>query len=73
MLENGIIEPIEQATVWCSGLTIAPRSNGKITMCVDLTKFNKGVKREIYRLPDILSDLSRGVVLNWMLILVVGK
>ena len=32
VLKNGVIEPIEQATDWCSGLTIAPRSNGKIGM-----------------------------------------
>ena len=67
MLEDDVIEPIEQATDWCSGLTIAPKSNGKIRMCVDLTNLNKGVKREIYPLPrinDMLSDLSKGVVFS---------
>ena len=43
MLETGVIEPIEEATSWCSGLTIAPKSNGGIRMCVDLTHLNKGV------------------------------
>ena len=41
MLEDSVIEPMEQATDWCSGLTIAPKSNGKIRMCVDLANFNK--------------------------------
>ena len=51
MLKNEVIEPVEDATDWCSGLTIAPKPGGKIRMCVDLTNLNKGVKREICSLP----------------------
>ena len=67
MLKDGIIEPVEVATDWCSGLTIAPKKGGKIRMCVDLTNFNKGVKREIYPLPrisEMLSKLSQGVLFS---------
>ena len=67
MLANDVIEPVEQPTDWCSGLTIAPKPNGKIRMCVDLTNLNKGVRREIYPLPrisDMLSDLSKGVMFS---------
>lgn len=63
MLELKVIEPVEEPTEWCSGLTIAPKPNGAIRMCVDLTVLNKGVKREIYPLPrvsDMLSQLSAG-------------
>ena len=70
-LDIGVIEPIEQATDWCSFLTIAPRSNGKIRLCVHLTKLNKGVKREIYPLPRIMTCyqicLEKSCSLNWML------
>ena len=63
MLANGIVEPVEEPTEWCSGLTIAPKAGGKIRLSVDLTNFNKSVEREIYPLPrvnEMLSQLSEG-------------
>ena len=65
MLALDVIEPVEQATEWCSGLTIAPKPNGNIRMCVDLTALNKGVRREVYPFPrvsDVLSQLADGTV-----------
>ena len=67
MLAKGVIVPVEQPTDWCSGLTIAPKPNGKIRMCVDLTMLNKGVRRETYPLPhisDMLAQLSKGCVFS---------
>ena len=52
MLALKVIEPVEEATDWCSGLTIAPKPNGAIRMCVDLTSLNKGVRREVYPIPQ---------------------
>ena len=63
MVELEVIEPVEEPTEWCSGLTIVPKPNGNIRMCVDLTMLNKGVEREFYPLPrisDMLSQLSTG-------------
>lgn len=54
MISLGVIEPVEQPTEWCSGLTIAPKANGAIRMCVDLTALNKGVKRETYPLLGLV-------------------
>ena len=62
-----MIEPVEEATDWCSGLTIAPKPNGAIRMCVDLTSLNKGVRREVYPFPrvsDMLSQLAEGRVFS---------
>lgn len=56
MLALYVIEPIEEPTEWCSGLTIAPKSNGSISMRVDLTQLNQGVQRETYPFP-MVSDL----------------
>jgi transposase InsO family protein len=67
MLGLDVIEPVENPTEWCSGLTIAPKPNGAIRMCVDLTQLNKGVKRELYPFPrvsDMLSRLSEGRVFS---------
>ena len=67
MLEMGVIERVERPTDWCSGLTIAPKANGGIRMCVDLTMLNKGVRRETYPLPrvsDMLARLSEGKIFS---------
>ena len=69
MLLMKVIEPVEIPTEWCSGLTIAPKPNGAIRLCVDLTRLNKGVKREMYPLPrvsDMLSRLSEGTIFSKM-------
>ena len=59
MLSMGVIEPVEEPTEWCSGLTIVPKANGDIRMCVDLTALNKGVCREPYPLPRVSELLAR--------------
>lgn len=67
MLELGVIEPVEEPTDWCSGLTIAPKAGGKIRMCVDLTRLNRGVKRELYPLPrvsDLMAKLAQGIIFS---------
>ena len=67
MLALGVIEPVEQSTEWCSGLTIAPKANGGIRMCVDLVRLNKGVERQVYPLPrvsDTLSHLAKGRIFS---------
>ena len=77
MLAKNVIEPVEKPTEWCSGLTIAPKKNGKIRMCVDLTSLNKNVKREVYpllRVSDLLTKLSEGALFTKLdLILDFGK
>ena len=67
MLKLDVIESVEEPTEWCSGLTIVPKQNGSIRMCVDLTALNKGVKRAVYPLPkvsEMLSQLARGRVFS---------
>ena len=59
MLAPQVIEPVEIPTEWCSGLTIAPKTNGGIRMCVDLIRLSKGVKKELYPLPRISDNISQ--------------
>ena len=64
-----VIEPLEIPTEWCSELTIAPKPNEAIRLCVDLTRLNKGVKQEMYpllRVSDMLSWLSEGSMFSKM-------
>ena len=53
MLEMGVIRPVQEATEWCAPIVIVPKPNGKVRLCVDLTKLNLSVKREIHPLPSV--------------------
>jgi len=67
MLAQGVISEVEEPTAWCSGLTIAPKPNNDIRLCVDLTRLNKRVRREAFPLPrrgDLISQLSQGRVFS---------
>jgi len=69
MLAQGVISEVEdlEPTAWCSGLTIAPKANNDIRLCVDLARLNKGVRREAFPLPrtsDWISQLSQGRVFS---------
>ncbi|GFS22574.1 Pol polyprotein [Elysia marginata] len=61
--EQDIIKKVTEPTDWCSGLVVVPKANGKISLCVDLTKLNEGVKRENFPLPlteELLTRLAGG-------------
>ena len=42
----GMISHMEQATPWCAGMEIVPKSDERIRICADLTKLNQVVFRE---------------------------
>ena len=50
-----------EPTDWCSVLSIVPKKNGKLRLCVDLRKLNQSVKCESYTLStnDFLPSLSK--------------
>ncbi|GFN86353.1 Pol polyprotein [Plakobranchus ocellatus] len=61
--EQDIIKKVTEPTNWCAGLVVVPKANGKIRLCVDLTKLNEGVKRENFPLPlteELLTRLAGG-------------
>ena len=46
-MENlGVIVKVEQPTEWYVGMVVVPKPNGKVRICVDLTKLNESVQRE---------------------------
>ena len=49
----GIISRVEQATPWCAGMVIVPKPDGRIRICVDLTKLNQAVCRKKHILPSV--------------------
>ena len=53
-MENlGVIEMVKEYREWCAGMVVAPKTNGDVRICVDLTKLNKSVKRENFPLPRV--------------------
>lgn len=58
MEKLGVIEKVEKPTEWCSGMVVAPKANGKVRICVDLTQLNKSVKREYFPLPRLEESLA---------------
>ena len=58
MEKLGVIEKVEHPTSWCSGMVVAPKSNGKVRLCVDLTQLNKSVRREHFPLPRLEDTIA---------------
>ena len=51
MVELGVIRPVQEATEWCAGMDMVPKADGKIRICMDFTKLNESVCRELHMLP----------------------
>lgn len=67
MEQLGVIARVEQPTDWCAGMVVVPKPNGKVRICVDLTKLNRSVRRERHPLPSVdqvLAQLSGATVFS---------
>ena len=48
--DNGIITPVTEPTEWCAPIVVSPKKNGGgIRLCVDLSRLNASVRRELYQ------------------------
>ena len=59
MEKLGVITKIEEPTDWCAGMVVVPKQNGKVRICVDLTKLNDSVRRERHILPSVEQTLAQ--------------
>ena len=60
---NKIIAPVTEPTLWTHPMVIVEGPNGKLRVCVDLTKLNQYVKRPFYPLvspKDAVSSIASG-------------
>ena len=67
MEKLGVIRKVDNPTNWCTGIVTVPKSNGKLQICVDLTKLNENVCRETYPLPKIdtlLGEIGESTVFS---------
>ncbi|UYV81408.1 K02A2.6-like [Cordylochernes scorpioides] len=62
MEEDGIIEKIEEPTVWAHPMVVVRKPSGKYRICIDPRELNKWVLREHYTLPapeNILAEIPK--------------
>ena len=55
----GVIAKVEVLTDWCAGVVVVPKANGKVRICVDLTKLNQSECRERHPLPAVEQTLAQ--------------
>ena len=53
------ISKVDEPTEWCARKVVVPNANGKVRICVDLTKLNKSILREYHPLPSVNHTLSQ--------------
>ena len=69
MEQEGVVRKLDDAEVseYVAPLVVAPKSNGKIRICVDLSKLNENVVRHRHVLPSVdetLAKLGHGKVFS---------
>lgn len=67
MESMGVISKMDEPTLWCAGMVVAPKKGGAIRICMDLKPLNENVIREVHPLPkvhEILAQLSEAKVFS---------
>ena len=67
LVKSGVIESADEPTDWCASMVVVPKPNGNVRLCVDLTKLNEGVRRELYvmkKVEETLGSISSGTVFS---------
>ena len=54
-----VISRVSEPTDWCAGMVVVPKPDGKVRICVDLTKLNQCVRRERHILPSVEQTLAQ--------------
>ena len=59
MEQLGVISKVDEPTDWCAGIVVVPKQDGKVRICVDLTKLNESVRSERHILPSVDHTLAQ--------------
>ena len=59
MVAAGVIEPVDEPTEWCAPMVYVGKPDGDIRICVDLTRLNKNVERELHPMPVVEHTLGQ--------------
>ena len=71
MKKLGVIARVNEPTEWCAGMVVVSKVDGRVRICVDLTRLNQSVCRERHPLPAVDQILAQ--TLNLTLIWDFGK
>ena len=58
MINVGVIEEAIGPTEWCSPMVVAMKANGKVSICSDMTRLNKAMRREIHPMATVETSLA---------------
>ncbi|UYV70730.1 K02A2.6-like [Cordylochernes scorpioides] len=72
MVAQEVIEPVDESTEWCASIILAGKPNGKIRICVDLSRLNlsveplkDGILEMVFKKTMVLRRLKNsGITLN---------
>ena len=59
MEKLGVITRVDIPTDWCAGMVVVPKPDGRIRICVNLTKLDQSVRRERHMLPSVEQTLAQ--------------
>ena len=59
MKDMGVISRVDEPTDWCAGIVVVPKPDGRVRICVGLTKLNQNVHRERHILPSVEQILTQ--------------
>lgn len=59
LLQQGIIEPVEEASEWVSPLVVVIKDNGDLRLCVDMRRANQAIFRASHPIPTLDDILSQ--------------
>ena len=59
MQQLGVISPVQEPTEWCSGMVVVSKTNGQVRICIDLTRLNESVQRELHLIPAVEQKLAQ--------------
>ena len=59
MEKLGVIRRVNVPTRWCTGMVVVLKLDGRIRICVDLTKLNQNVQRECRPIPSVDHTLTQ--------------
>ena len=59
MVQQGVISPITELTEWCSVKVTVAKPSEDVRICVDLTRLNNAVQREVHPMVTVEESLSQ--------------
>ena len=54
-----MIKKVDHPTEWCHPIVVVTKPSGDIRLCIELTKLNLGVDRDLYQLEAIEESMAK--------------